>query len=126
MLKHLADMVVGEMISYVDTETGLANRDELRNAGSTCFDTAPERQHMEGNHFFALLDGDESLDDDLAIDRLCADTKNTLCGKEVRESVSVLVGRMQYGPKQHVSIDEVIHEADEMFVRARSRSSEAP
>jgi GGDEF domain-containing protein len=170
MLKHLADMVVGEMVSTVDTETGLANRNELRNAGSKCFETAPEGRrfslllfdvsdivaspidpdskewpgesfaillrnhfptaktiaHMEGNHFCVLLDGDKSLGDKLAIERLCADAKNTLSANEGRDSVSIPVGRIQYDPKKHISIDDMIHEADEMFVRARSRSSEAP
>ncbi|MBT8103177.1 MAG: GAF domain-containing protein [Gammaproteobacteria bacterium] len=38
MLKNLADMVVGEMIGYVDTETGLSNRDALISTGTSCFE----------------------------------------------------------------------------------------
>ena len=38
MLKNLADMVVGEMIGNVDTETGLANRDALISTGKSCFE----------------------------------------------------------------------------------------
>jgi len=41
MLKNLADMVVGEMIGHVDTETGLANRDALISVGKTCFESEP-------------------------------------------------------------------------------------
>lgn len=36
MLKNLADMVVGEMVNYVDTETGLDNRNALLMAGRDC------------------------------------------------------------------------------------------
>lgn len=38
MLKNLADMVVGEMISNVDTETGLANRHAQTLAGAKCLE----------------------------------------------------------------------------------------
>ncbi len=41
MLKNLADMVVGEMINYVDTETGLDNRNAFVIAGAKCFDVDP-------------------------------------------------------------------------------------
>lgn len=41
MLKNLADMVVGEMIGNVDTETGLANRDALTSVGKKCFENDP-------------------------------------------------------------------------------------
>ena len=41
MLKNLADMVVGEMIGYVDTETGLANRDALISTGKSCCENDP-------------------------------------------------------------------------------------
>ena len=45
MLKSLADMVVSEMLNYVDTETGLDNRNALLDAGARCFENEPaERQ----------------------------------------------------------------------------------
>ena len=37
-LKNLADMVVGEMVGYFDTKTGLADQDALLNAGAKCVD----------------------------------------------------------------------------------------
>jgi len=49
MLKNLANMVVNEMINYVDTETGLDNRNALLTAGAECFDKDVEKRH------FALL-----------------------------------------------------------------------
>jgi len=49
MLKNLADMVVGEMMSHVDTETGLANRDEQIASGSQLIDAE------EGYRDFSLL-----------------------------------------------------------------------
>jgi len=37
-LKNLADMVVGEMVGYFDTETGLADQEALQDAGAKCID----------------------------------------------------------------------------------------
>jgi len=42
MLKNLADMVVGEMVNYVDTETGLDNRNALLFAGRDCLAADPQ------------------------------------------------------------------------------------
>lgn len=46
LLMNLADMVVGEMVNYVDTETGLGNRNALLFAGARCFDMPPERRRF--------------------------------------------------------------------------------
>ncbi len=50
MLKNLADMVVAEMINYVDTDTGLEKRNSLLLAGAKCFAAAREK-----NAFSLLL-----------------------------------------------------------------------
>ena len=46
MLKSLADMIVDEMVSYVDTETGLDNRHALLKAGEKLFDLAPDNRRF--------------------------------------------------------------------------------
>ncbi len=46
MLKNLANMVVNEMINYVDTVTGLDNRNALLSAGAKLFDTDPKERHF--------------------------------------------------------------------------------
>ncbi|MGI9205798.1 MAG: GAF domain-containing protein [Woeseiaceae bacterium] len=46
MLKNLADMVVNEMVNYVDTDTGLDNRNALLSAGSACFSARQEDRHF--------------------------------------------------------------------------------
>lgn len=46
MLKNLADMVVGEMISNVDTETGLANRHAQILAGAKCLEKGADAQEL--------------------------------------------------------------------------------
>jgi len=46
MLKNLADMVVSEIINYVDTDTGLDNRNALLSAGAKCFDMDPEERQF--------------------------------------------------------------------------------
>lgn len=46
ILGNLADMVVREMVNYVDTETGLANRNAMMIAGAECFDIPPEERRF--------------------------------------------------------------------------------
>lgn len=46
MLKNLADMVVGEMISNVDTETGLANRHAQILAGAKCLEKGADAREL--------------------------------------------------------------------------------
>ncbi len=46
MLKTLADLVVREMIHYVDTETGLDNRNALVEAGTKCFEASAAQRHF--------------------------------------------------------------------------------
>ncbi|MBU2676628.1 MAG: GAF domain-containing protein [Gammaproteobacteria bacterium] len=46
MLKNLADMVVREMVHYVDTETGLDNRNAVLDAGARCFELKPEERQF--------------------------------------------------------------------------------
>lgn len=41
MLKNLADMVIDEMVKYVDIETGLGNRNSLQASGAKCFLAPP-------------------------------------------------------------------------------------
>ncbi|MDH3748283.1 MAG: GAF domain-containing protein [Gammaproteobacteria bacterium] len=56
MLKHLADMVVGEMINYVDTDTGLANRNALTVAGAKFF-KKPAAERSFDLLLFEIRDG---------------------------------------------------------------------
>lgn len=58
MLMNLADMVVGEMINYIDTETGLANRNALMFVGARCFDAPPERRRFS----LLLLDTNDMIE----------------------------------------------------------------
>lgn len=161
MLRNLADMVVGEMINYVDTETGLANRNALVVETSRCFDQPiAERNfslllfdindvlsepkcvlagkspgeafaqlltthfpaalciaYMGGNNFCVLLRNDESIDESVALSRLSAEARDVLCGDNDCDRLSVLVGRVEYDPLKFATVEDMIHEADEMLVR---------
>ena len=160
MLKNLADMVVGEMISNVDTETGLANRNAQILAGAKClekgadagalslllfdisdvfttqgeadskkpgtafaellrehFPTAQSIAHLGGYHFCVLLKKDETFDEALAINRLCAGAKDSLHYDGSDGSLSIFVGCVRYDAKKYVSIDDMLQEADGMFSR---------
>jgi len=159
MLENLADMVVDEMISSADTETGLANRDTQMLAGAKClekddahklsmllfdisdvfaspadtdlqkpgtvfaellrehFPVAQSIAHLGGYHFCVLLKEDETFDDTLAINCLCADAKGTLHYDGNDGSLSIFVGCVQYDEKKYESIDDMLREADGMFSR---------
>lgn len=46
MLKNLADMVVNEMVHYVDTDTGLDNRNALLSEGAKLFELDPSQRNF--------------------------------------------------------------------------------
>ena len=171
MLKNLADMVVGEMMSKIDTETGLANREEQILNGTKLIDDAEgERDfslllfdisetfarqdgsdsqvppgvvfakllqchfpmaksiaHMGGYHFCVMLTEDRSFDERLAINRLCEDTRKSLCGDGDPNTLPVYVGGIEYDPDKHISIDDMLCEADAMFYgRGKKPAMEPP
>lgn len=47
MLKHLADMVVKEMVKNIDMDSGLASRTALIEAGNECFDRPAKQRDFE-------------------------------------------------------------------------------
>lgn len=160
MLKNLANMVVDEMISSADKETGLANRHAQMLTGAKCleegaaahslsmllfdisdvfaspgdtdlpkpgtifaellrehFPVAQSIAHLGDYHFCALLEEDGAFDVTLAINRLCADAKDSLHYDGSDGSLSIFVGRVQSDTKKVDSIDDMLREADEMFAR---------
>ncbi len=161
MLKNLADMVIDEMVKYIDIETGLGNRNSLQADGAKCFLAPPADRrfslllfnlgdamvsqgdtgsplssgerfarllhehfpaarssvHLGGNDFCVLLEYDESFDEILAINRLEANTRDIFRSAEGKDESSVFVGRVSYDPQKHVSIDDMLREADSMFFR---------
>lgn len=171
MLKNLADMVVGEMMSKIDTETGLANREEQVLNGTKLIDAAEAKRdfslllfdisetfarqddsgsqvppgvvfakllqchfpmaksiaHMGGYHFCVMLTEDRSFDKRLAIKRLCEDTQKSLCGDGEPNALPVYTGSIEYDPEKHLSIDDMLGEADAMFYgRGKEPAMEPP
>lgn len=166
MLKNLADMVVGEMTSQVDTETGLSSRDAQISAGADFFDnirgergqsvllfdiddvllsqnhsdsqmspgeifarllhshfpTALSIAHIGGYHYCVLLKADRAFDEVRAINRLCADAKDLLSFAGGHESLSPFVGRIQYNSDRYASVDDMVREADRMFLGHEKQS----
>lgn len=161
MLKNLADMVVGEIVNYVDTETGLSNRNALiveiskffdrpiaerdfslllfdindvlsepkcvesgKSPGETFaqllrthFPEALSIAYMGANNFCVLLRNDESSYEPAALNRLSIEARELLCGENDCSLLSVLVGRVEYDPLRFSTVEDMIHEADEMLVR---------
>lgn len=161
MLKHLADMVVGEMINYVDTDTGLANRNAFTVAGAKFFKKpAAERSfelllfeihngnssqsathsqpslgeqfakilhehfpaaesiaHIGSNNYCVLLGQDEDIDAALAASRVCTTAKNSLVSHGGQRALAAIVGHIKYERGKYSSVDDLIHEVDELFIQ---------
>jgi hypothetical protein len=71
--------------------------------------------HMGGYHFCVMLTQDKSFDEKLAVSRLCEDTHKSLCAEVETDTLPVCVGRVRYNPDRHISIDDMLGEADALF-----------
>lgn len=160
MLKNLANMVVGELINYIDTESGLDNRNALQIAGAkffalpvqdrsfslllfdindiiasrndadsqlspgeifakvlhSHFPEAHSMAHMGANHFCVLLKDEAIRDESRTFYRLSTDANASLCPKR-HASYSAFAGRVQYDPQKYATFDDMMRQADELFLR---------
>jgi GGDEF domain-containing protein len=81
------------------------------------FPTAPSIAHIGDYHFCVLLEADKDFDEVRAINRLCSDARDLLCFAEGHDSLTPFVGRIQYNSNDYASVDDMLREADEMFLR---------
>jgi len=81
------------------------------------FPTAPSIAHIGDYHFCVLLTPDEDFDEVRAINRLCSDARDLLCFAEGHDSLTPFVGRIPYSPTKYASVDDVLCDAKEMFLR---------
>jgi GGDEF domain-containing protein len=81
------------------------------------FPTALSIVHLGEYHFCVLIKSDRSFDEVRAISRLCSDAKNLLCFADGHESLTPFVGRIQYDSNKYASADNVLHDAERMFLR---------
>ena len=80
------------------------------------FPTARSIAHIGDYHFCVSLGREEGFDELKAISCLCSDAKNLLCFAEGHHFLTPYVGRMQYDPDRYASVDDMLVDAERMFL----------
>ena len=80
------------------------------------FPTAQSIAHIGDYHFCVLLGQDGAFDEVKAISLVCSDARRLLCFAEGHHLLSPFVGRMQYDPERYASVDEMLVDAERMFL----------
>ena len=80
------------------------------------FPTAQSIAHIGHYHFCVALEPDEAFDEVRAIHRVCSDAKKLLCFAAGREFLTPFVGRLHYNTDRYASIDDMLVDADRMFL----------
>jgi GGDEF domain-containing protein len=81
------------------------------------FPTARSIAHIGDYHFCVLLKLNETDDEVRAINRLCSDAKKLLCFADGHEFLTPFVGHLQYNPDRDGSLDDMLLDAERMFIR---------
>ena len=81
------------------------------------FPTASSIVHVGDYHFCVLLKTSDNIDEVRAINHLCSDAKNLLSFADGHDSLAPFVGRINYRSNTCVSVDNLVSDADGMFVR---------
>ena len=81
------------------------------------FPTARSIAHIGDYHFCVSLEPDQSFDEIRAINRLCSDARKLLCFAEGHRFLTPYVGRMQNDPDRYSSGEDMLVDAERMFLR---------
>lgn len=81
------------------------------------FPTATSIAHVGDYHFCVLLKADEDFDEVRAINHLCSNARHLLCFADGHEALTPFVGRIQYNSTKYASVDDVLRDADRMFLK---------
>lgn len=100
-----------------DENSGTSPRDIFAQLLHDHFPTARSIAHIGEYHFCVSLGPDEGFDDVKAINRLCSDAKKLLCFAEGHHFLTPFVGRMQNDPDRYASVDDMLVDAERMFLR---------
>jgi hypothetical protein len=117
----------GRWVLLFDIDDVLASHDD-ENSGTSPgevfaqllhdhFPTARSIAHIGDYHFCVSLGPDKVFDEVKAISRLCSDAKNLLCFAEGHQFLTPFVGRMQNDPDRYASGNDILVDAERMFLR---------
>ena len=81
------------------------------------FPTARSIAHIGNYHFCVSLGPDEGFDEIKAINRLCSAAKDLLCFADGHRFLTPFVGRIQNDPDQFSCGDDMLIDAERMFLR---------
>ena len=105
------------LASHNDENSGLSPGEIFSQLLLDYFPTARSIAHIGDYHFCVLLRPDETYDEVRAINRLCSDAKKLLCFADGHEFLTPYVGHLQYNPDRHASVDDMLLDAERMFLQ---------
>lgn len=105
------------LASHNDENSGLSPGQIFSQLLHDYFPTARSIAHIGDYHFCVLLRPDETYDEVRAINRLCSDAKKLLCFADGHEFLTPFVGHLRYNPDRHASVDDMLLDAERMFLR---------
>ncbi len=80
------------------------------------FPTARSIAHIGDYHFCVLLKRDEDFDEVRAINHVCSAAKDLLCFADGHEFLTPFVGHIHHSSGKYVSVDDMVRDADRMFL----------
>ena len=105
------------LASHDDENPGLSPGEIFSHLLHDYFPTARSIARIGDYHFCVLLRLDETYDEVRAINRLCSDTQKLLCFADGHEFLTPFVGHLQYDPDGDASADDMLLDAERMFLR---------
>ena len=105
------------LASHDDENSGLSPGEIFSQLLHDYFPAARSIAHIGDYHFCVLLRLDETYDEVRAINRLCSDAKKLLCFADGHEFLTPFVGHLQYNPDRNASVDDMLLDAECMFLR---------
>ncbi|MGI9234462.1 MAG: GAF domain-containing protein [Woeseiaceae bacterium] len=116
----------GHSVLLFDIDDVLASHDELNLEISPgeiftgllhdYFPMATSIAHVGDYHFCVLIKSASDFDEVRAINHLCSDAKDLLCFAEGHDNLTPFVGRIQYNSSKYASVDDVLRDANRMFL----------
>lgn len=105
------------LTSQDDADAGLWPAEIFTKLLHNHFPAARSIVHIGDFHFCVLLKADKDFDEVWAINRVCSDAKDLLCFADGHESLTPFVGRIQYGSNKYASVNDMLRDAERMFLR---------
>ena len=105
------------LASHDDANSGVSPGEVFTELLHDHFPTAPSIAHIGDYHFCVLLRANSSFDEVRAINHLCSKAKDLLRFAEGHDFLTPFVGRIHCDSKKYACVEDMVRNADEMFVR---------